>query len=94
MFCSKRNIYLLQQSPWMQTLISSGVQLNQQQSDLKLEAELTVRALKRNSVYVCVFPTCFLFMDIVGILLRSGLSVYNGFMLECSIIKMHLFLCL
>lgn len=61
MFCIKRDIYLLQQSPWMQTVISSGMQLNQQQSDLKLEAELTVRALSRNSVYVCVFPTCFLF---------------------------------
>lgn len=60
MFCIKRNIYLLQQSPWMQTMISSGMQLTQQQSDLKLEAKLTVTALRRNSVHVCVFPTCFL----------------------------------
>lgn len=68
---------------------SSGVKLRKQRSDLKFEAELTVRALVRN-LCVCVFPTCFLFYGIVGILLSSGLSVCNELMLECNIIKMQL----
>ena len=77
----------------MQTMNSSGVKLRKQRSDLKFEAELTVRALVRNVcvyVCVCVFPTCFLFYGIVGILLSSGLSVCNELMLEYNIIKMQL----
>lgn len=38
----------------MQTMISSGVQLKKQQSELKLEAELTVRALVKNVCVLCV----------------------------------------
>lgn len=41
-------------------MISFGVQLKKQQPELKLEAEMTVRALVRN-VHVCMLPTCSLF---------------------------------
>lgn len=44
----------------MQTMISSGVQLKKQQSELKLEGDLTVRPLERN-VCVCVLPSGSLF---------------------------------
>lgn len=60
MFSMKRNLFYLRCSHQMQTVISFGVQLKKQQSELKLEAEMTVRALVRN-VRACGHPTCSLF---------------------------------
>ena len=52
----------------MQTMNSSSVKLRKQRSDLKFEAELTVRALVRDlcvCVCVCVFLVSF-FMVLLG----------------------------
>ena len=71
----------------MQTTISSGVQLKNQQSELKSEADLTVRPLVRK-VYVCA---CFLlvpfFMGNIWDVSRAGLSMCSELALGCNVVN-------
>lgn len=68
-------------------MISFGVQLKKQQPEMKLEAEMPVRALVRN-VHARMLLLVPFFMGYVWDVLKTGLSISSLLMLECNFIKM------